>query len=419
VTEAVSLTGNGTRPDIDVIPGDVEFGEVTIGCCSQEERVAIYNSGDGTLSINELNILASSDSGFSVTQPPTDTELGPGESTELFVRYCAGNANAASGVLEIQSSDDNEEFFTVALAAQGTTSSDGFDTYTQPERPTVDVLWVVDDSASMGDEQDDLANNFDSFISTAISLDTDYHLGVISTEVESEFAGQLYHCNDANRFIKESQPTSQQEAQFRCWVKTSDYDRPNSDTKEAPLQAARLALDFPNVEQYNDGFLREEATLFVILVTDEEDQSDGTPDLYVDFFRNLKGVGNADLLNISAISGPPPDGCGSATSNQFDFDAVDAVGGEFRSICTSDWSDLITDLGLDVFNARRQFPLDRPATASTLQVRVCDGTSCTNVSQDPTNGWSFEPETNAVVFNGSAVPGPGETIEVQYVAICF
>ena len=91
-----------------------------------------------------------------------------------------------------------------------------------------------------------------------------------------------------------------------------------------------------------------DAKLYVILVTDEEDQSDGTAQLYVDFFRNLKGVGNPDLLNISAIAGPPPNGCDTAEGNQVDYDAVDAVGGQFRSICSADWSNMVGSLGLDV-----------------------------------------------------------------------
>lgn len=418
--EAVALAGKGTRPDIDVIPGEVNFGQVTVGCCSEERRVAIYNSGDGTLSLNQLSVLASSDPGFTITQMPTDTELAPGESTEFFVRYCASNIGDSSGIVEIESTDDNEEIFTVAMTGVGTTDSEGFDNWMQPERPTVDVLWVIDDSGSMSDEQDDLANNFNSFITSAVSLNTDYNLGVVNTDAESEWAGKLHHCDDSNRFIRWTQPAAQQQSQFACWARTTASGRPNSDTKESPLQAARLALDYPNVDDYNAGFLREEATLYVILVTDEKDQSDGPVDLYVDFFRNLKGIGNPDLLNISAISGPPPNGCATADSNDYDYDAVSTVGGQFRSICTADWSDLITNLGLDVFNARRQFPLSRPATASTIVVSVCDPSgTCTAVPQDGTNGWTFNSSANAVTFHGSAIPGPGETIDVEYIAICF
>ena len=95
---------------------------------------------------------------------------------------------------------------------------------------------------SARDEQDDLANNFDSFISSAVGLDTDYNLGVVNTDSESEWAGKLHHCNDSNRFIQWTQPATQQQNQFACWARTTAASRPNSDNKESPLQAARLAL---------------------------------------------------------------------------------------------------------------------------------------------------------------------------------
>lgn len=421
--EKLALSGQGVRPSIDVIPGAIDFGLVTVGCCSAERRVAIYNSGSATLTLSSTSIGASSDAGFTVTRGPSATTIPQGGNAELFVRYCATAVGDASGVLEITGADDNQEYFAVSLAAEGTTSSEGHDGWQQPWRPTVDVLWVVDDSGSMGEEQDTLADNFGSFIQTATELDTDYNLGVVSTDVESAYAGQLYHCN-ANRFLRDEQPNSEEQNEFRCNVKTSESDRPHSDNKEAALQAARLALDFPNVQNYNVGFLRPEAKLYVILVTDELDQSDGTPQQYVDFLRNLKGLGNADLLNLSAISGPPGADCSTADENDFDFEAVTLAGGQFRSICSADWSDMISGLGLDVFNARRQFPLSRPATASTLVVRVCADSSgtpsgCVIVPQDPTNGWTYDAATNAVVFHGTSIPGRGAHVQIEYVAACF
>ena len=125
-TEELALAGNGTRPDIDVIPGQVDFGLVTVGCCSDWVRVAIYNSGDGTLDINSLNILGSSDPGFETTQP-TSNSLPPGSDTEFEVRFCPTAVGDASGVVEIQSTDDNEEYFTVPLTGEGTLDSTGLD----------------------------------------------------------------------------------------------------------------------------------------------------------------------------------------------------------------------------------------------------------------------------------------------------
>ena len=167
-------------------------------------------------------------------------------------------------------------------------------------------------------------------------LDTDYHIGVITTDVESDQAGRLYACNGNPLWITDAQPVAEQRSQFQCNVKTTDSGRPSSD-KEAPLQAARKALDYPNIDGFNDGFYRDDAKLYVILVTDEEDQSDGTPQLYVDFFRNLKGIGNPDFLNISAIAGHRRTGVLTADANDFDQEAVASSWRSVScSICTAD-----------------------------------------------------------------------------------
>ena len=46
-TASLAFTGKGKPPSIDVIPSEIDFGDVTVGCCSARARVAIYNSGAG------------------------------------------------------------------------------------------------------------------------------------------------------------------------------------------------------------------------------------------------------------------------------------------------------------------------------------------------------------------------------------
>lgn len=431
-THELALAANPVRPDIDVIPGEVDFGEVTVGCCSDEQEVTIYNSGDGALDISELGVVSedadaenaeNADSPFTITQMPEDMTVEPDESKTFKVQFCPAEQGLSSDIIRIAGSDDNEESFTVPLSGDGVLDDTGNDDFQQPPRPQVDVLWVVDDSGSMQEEQDQLADNFDNFIDTAVDLETDYHLGVITTDAESEEAGKLYACDGNPKFITSDQPDSEQQEQFGCNVRTSQSNRPSSDAKESALQAARLALDYPHIDEYNAGFYRDAATLYIIMVTDEKDQSDGSADLYVDYFRNLKGIANSNLLNISAISGPPPEGCETANSNQKGYDAVQAVGGQFRSICSADWSGLVSSLGLDVFNARRQFPLSRPAIESELEVEVCEddgnGSPETDTCETVTDGWSFDAELNSVVFEDEEAPGPSQHVQFDYSAVCF
>ena len=209
---------------------------------------------------------------------------------------------------------------------------------------------------------------------------------------------------------------------FQCAANVTNppngNSRPNpsgSDEQEAGLQAARIALDVPNVNGANAGFLRQDARLAIIIVSDEEDQSDGSFNLYVDFFRNLKGFRNPQLVTLSAIAGDVPGGCATAAEGARYQSAVQALGGQFGSICSNSWQQMLANIGLGVFTLRSSWTLSRPADPATITVRV-NGSS---VAQNSSNGWSYDAASNTITFHGNSVPQPGARIEVQYGAICL
>ena len=56
----------------------------------------------------------------------------------------------------------------------------------------VDVLWVVDNSGSMSEEQGQVVANFQDFINEFISLGLDYHMAVVTTDMDdANYAGRL------------------------------------------------------------------------------------------------------------------------------------------------------------------------------------------------------------------------------------
>ena len=68
-------------------------------------------------------------------------------------------------------------------------------TFTESFRQTdrkegIDILWVVDDSATMYEEHELLMNSAESFIGFVANTNVDYRLAVVSTDYE-ENAGQL------------------------------------------------------------------------------------------------------------------------------------------------------------------------------------------------------------------------------------
>ncbi len=442
----ISISARPTEPTIDVLPPNVDFGVVTwenpqapdnrSSCGSVTRSVNVYNSGTGQLTVTGVSIDAASDPVFLVTdvvrggaslpQPYQNILLGPGENIEVRLRFFPSRDTPPQhqGLLIIDNDVTNLNGMgaplTVPLAGESTTNSQQTDVFNQLSDNKVDILWAVDDSGSMSEEQNLLAQNFGSFIAFADTLGVDYQIGVTTTEVNDGVSGHLWACNGFNKIIRSSDANRVQAFQCAANVTNppSGNSRPNpggSDEQEAGLQAARIALDVPVVDNENAGFLRPDARLAVITVSDEEDQSDGPVNLYIDFFRNIKGFRNPQLVSLSAIGGNVPGGCATADEGRRYFDAAAALNGQFESICTQSWQTMLQSIGLDVFTLRQAWGLSRPADPNTLTVRV-NGVS---IAQNSNDGWSFDTASNTVTFHGTEVPPPGATIEIQYGTLCL
>ncbi len=444
---SIGILARATEPTIDVLPRDVDFGVVTwerpqapdnrSSCGSQTRTVSVYNSGNGTLTITGVSIASSSDPVFLVTgvtqngstvpAPYNNIQIPGGGNIEVQLRFYPSRATPANhmGLLVIDNDVTNPMGngapLTVPLAGEATTNSNQIDRFEQLRDNKVDILWVVDDSGSMSEEQTQLANNFNAFISFADTLGVDYQVGVITTEVnDASTSGIMWACNGFNTIIRNTD--ANRVMAFQCAANVTNPPngnrRPNpggSDSQEAGLQAARIALDVPNVNMANAGFLRADARLAVMVVSDEDDQSDGSVNLYIDFFRTLKGYANPQLISVSAIAGDSPGGCATAAAGDRYLAAVQGLNGQFGSICSNSWSQLLSNIGLGVFALRSSWTLSRPADANTIQVTV-NGTS---VPRNAMNGWTFDPASNTISFNGTAVPQPGGQIEVRYGTICL
>ena len=67
---------------------------------------------------------------------------------------------------------------------QGLRRNEQVDAWVQHDISSVDILFVVDDSTSMADEQQALADGFASFIERVDDAAIDFHLGVVNTSLE-------------------------------------------------------------------------------------------------------------------------------------------------------------------------------------------------------------------------------------------
>ena len=253
---------------------------------------------------------------------------------------------------------------------------------------SIDLLFVIDNSGSMRAEQNALAETFGEFIRSFQRLRFDFRIAITTTDAATE--------NGALRGEILSQDTPNLNQVFAEQIQVGT----NGLGVEQGFRAAQLALSEENLEGLD--FVREGAVLAVVFVSDEDDQSFGTPETFYEQLVNRKG--DVRRVKISAITGPDRGGCNTASPGRRYLLASELSGGSFESICQEDLG--MPRLGASISGFSTAFDLVH-TVISDIEPRVfIDG-------EEVQEGWRFENER--IAFDDATVPDDCALIEIGYV----
>jgi hypothetical protein len=159
------------------------------------------------------------------------------------------------------------------------------------------------------------------------------------------------------------------------------------------------------------GFVRDEALLVGIVVSDRPDQSELSVEAYVEALVGSKGT--PGLVRIHAIAGAVPvPSCSTCDSSSYGLvDAQELTGGTFLDICTTDWASSLAILAAGSVSDVASFALRADPVEDTIVVEV-DGVAW--------SGWTYtghvaDGGTNEVRFDGVPTPPAGSSVEIAYV----
>jgi|GEM_PF-1773319 len=258
----------------------------------------------------------------------------------------------------------------------------------------VDVLFVVDNSGSMQEEQLALGASFDRFIEGFLELDTDFHIGVTNMDYQGT-AGALL--GDPLYLTPETEDL------VFAFRRNVNVGTTGSGTEKG-LEAARQALGPAKTDGVNRGFLREGASLAIIFVSDEDDQSTADLDTYSQFFLDLK-YGDTRRLLLSSIVGPSG-GCPTAEDGARYREFVDMHDGISTSICDDDLG--MPAIGNVVSGYKTTFVLQGFPIDDTVVVSV----NGEEVAAGP-DTWSVD-VNGAIAFAPGAAPEDCSEVQIAY-----
>ncbi|MFN7134298.1 MAG: hypothetical protein ACK4N5_19620, partial [Myxococcales bacterium] len=400
-------------------PNFLDFGPVRYDCAPEPRLTRVTNRCPSPVIVSRIEVGPGTSRQFSLSQRPAlPLLLQPGESFEVEATYARNVHGQHYSPLWIHASSDPAPFLVPMLAEtnhEGTTS----ERFIQATADRLDVLFVVSNTSTMGTFHKRLQDAMPGWIALAESLGLDLQVGVTSTGLVPRNGHGSLTCGggagggEAGRLfpVDGSRPRIVRGRTSQVSALQQNLAVGECHNLVQGLEAARLALSPPLVDRADDartpepndgnlGFLRAAARLAVIFVSDDDDYSGFETAGYAQFLQELKGPGMSHRVQAHALV---PDGSCRTVSERAERFAEVArrTGGEVASICGG-YDGLLERIARQASGPQAEFPLSWPVDdPASVTVRV-------NGVTVPNTQWRIDVARNALVFEPTAVPTPGQ-----------
>ncbi|MCK6547660.1 hypothetical protein L6R52_17550 [Myxococcota bacterium] len=314
------------------------------------------------------------------------------------------------------------------VARHGSFTRHVCDAFTAKEQSKLDIIWIVDDSGSMEDDQMAVGAAASAMADVLTSANVDFRLGVARTMATDQITGAR------GRLEGGGLTADLREFQRTIVVGAEGGWEPGLETGILALDRlmpATTSGDTPDPRR-----LREDAKAVVIHMSDERDQevecaACGGCDGAEGEQRFCDGAGGQAVIDryvaayttrnavTFAIVGDLPTGCQqTATRDDFEpgqgyVEVANATGGHFGSLC-GDMRQNVEDVARAATGIASEYDLSAlPASAT---IRVAKGLPGMGVAipRSRTNGFDYDATRNRIVFYGDARPKKDEEIVIGY-----
>jgi len=277
--------------------------------------------------------------------------------------------------------------------------NDQIDSFTQRATGAkLDILWVIDNSGSMGDEQRALGENFQAFIKEFVDKDIDFKMAVTTTDTSRNNAGKEYKDSIARLT---SAKLKENKAKFlndfadmvKVGTRGSGYER--------GIKASEVFTD-----RHQNSWMRDDAYYAIVYMSDEEDQSEKSPEDHLKQISKWKG--NTGLIKAySIVDMVPSSGRRGAISRGYErYNEMSVMTGGSVASIKSDFHETLLKMGEEISSLTEQFPLSHvPIDSAAIAVYV-DGVQ--------TQDWVYNSNSNTIKFNTPPADGSSISIEYQY-----
>lgn len=263
--------------------------------------------------------------------------------------------------------------------------------------PYLDILFVIDDSGSMSEHQDNLSKNIDRFIDELSRFNLlKWQVGVTTSSIG------LYGNYPNGAVVGEPSIINSQVINYRTALRKNLLVGTRGNATEIFLETAYMAITPPNIDGPNADMFRERAFLAIFFITDADDQGRLSPKYVYDELLKFKG-NDPDLMTAYSVVIP-------ATDSRCDRSGEDVphrieaftslMKGLTFSLCDPDFGYNLSRIGEDLLK-RMSFIIQLKQVPVVSTIRVTYGSQV--IQQDPSVGWSYSAKRNAILLGHNLV----------------
>ena len=274
----------------------------------------------------------------------------------------------------------------------------------------VDIILMVDNSSSMVQYQDKFAEQVPNMVTSLNKLSMDYHIAIVSSDMRDGMgSGGKFIGNPSFLTSKTSNLTTLLAQRVKLGQLGSDLER--------GIDSVKAVLDADYLSSEGRGFLRPEAYLATIYLTNEDDWGLTKVDDMIAFMDVVKpklADGRrgwiSNFIGVTSVNGNCATNPDLKEPGLKYMQLSDASGGLKESICLSGLGKAVENVKIRIVQILSDFKLGRKPIETSLKVFV----NGKEVPNGNVNGWQYIPEGYIIRFYGEAIPGAFDTISVDF-----
>lgn len=269
----------------------------------------------------------------------------------------------------------------------------------------VDIIFMIDNSSSMLVYQNRLSLEAPALIQSLNSKGLDYRIAVTSSDLRSSGSGGRLLGSPS--FLDRATPQLVEKLKSRLVLGQSGSDI------ESGLGSIKNALSSSAASD----FLRTDALLAIVVLSNEDDYSLGQVSEYRNFLEDMRppisGFDKSWIFNfigVLSIEGNCRTTADFKEAGLRYMQMVEWSEGYQASICDSSLSQAVSNLEKRLVQVMSEFKLNQAPLLSSIRVTINDQL----ISEDAVNGWTYQVDKNSIIFNGKSLPNAFDRVRIDF-----